>query len=45
MGRSLTIVILTAIIVALLMPLTLEFCAYDPAFTPDNLITLHKTNN
>ncbi len=45
MGRNLITVFLMAIIIALLMPIAAEFFASDPAFTPDNLITLQRKNN
>lgn len=45
MHRSLLIVFLTALILALMVPIYLNIIQCEPAFTRDNLIFMHTAAN
>lgn len=45
MINSIKTVLLIAIILSLLIPRFADVYASDPAFTPDNLVILHRQNN
>jgi len=45
MKRSLWLVFLTALILALMVPISLNILQSEPAFTRDNLIFMHTAAN